>query len=298
MTDWKTALGRTGVWSAELHFGDEGEAADTAAELEGLGYGAIWYPGAFGGRVFDMGENLLAATARIPVAIGILNLWKHTPAETAAGRARLEAAHPGRFLLGIGVSHPAFVDSADDRRYRTPLSAMRSYLDDLRQADPPVPGEGCVLAALRPRLRALARERTAGVHSYFVPPAHTAVTREALGPDALLAVAQAVVLERDASRAREIARNYTGTYLAMPNYANNLLDLGFSEHDIAGAGSDALIDALVAWGEVDAIHRKLAAQRDAGADHVCLNVITEQWGGPPFTPPRAQYRELAGALVA
>jgi probable F420-dependent oxidoreductase len=298
MTDWKTAMGRTGVWSAELHFGDQGEAADTAAELEALGYGAIWYPGAFGGPVFDMGENLLSATDGIPVAIGILNLWKHAPEEAAAGRSRLEAAHPGRFLLGIGVSHPSFVDGARAQRHRSPLSTMSAYLDGLQSADPPVPDAGIVLAALRPRLRALAGQRTAGVHTYFVPAEHTALTREALGPGALLAVAHAVVLESDATRAREIARRYTGTYLAMPNYAGNLLGLGYAEHELADGGSDRLIDALVAWGDADAIHRTLGAHHDAGADHVCVNVLSDGWGGPPFAPPREQYRELAGALVA
>ncbi|HEX4108185.1 MAG TPA: TIGR03620 family F420-dependent LLM class oxidoreductase [Solirubrobacteraceae bacterium] len=297
MSHWKAGLGRVGVWSAELHFGDQEEAADTAAELEALGFGAIWYPGAFGGPVFDMGANLLAATSTVPVAIGILNLWMHDPAEAAAGRARLEEAHPGRFLLGIGVSHRAFVDREDAQRYRQPLSAMKGYLDDLRAADRPVPADGIVLAALKPRMRALAAERTAGIHSYFVPAEHTARTREALGPDALLAPAHAVVLERDAARAREIARRYTAMYLPLPNYSRNLLDLGFSEQDVAGAGSDRLIDALVAWGDPATIAAKVRAHHDAGADHVCVTVLTEGWGGPPFAPPREQYRQLAEMLL-
>lgn len=298
MTDWKTRLGATGVWSAELHFGDQGAAADTAAELEELGFGAVWFPGGFGGPVFDMGANLLAATSRVTVAIGVVNMWMHAAQEVAGGRARLEGAHPGRFLVGLGISHPAFVDTDDAKRYTKPLSSARAYLDDLDAATPPVPAAGRMLAALRPRMRELARDRCAGIHSYFVPPAHTARARATLGPDAVLAPAHAVVLESDATRAREIARGYTGTYLALPNYVNNLLDLGYDEEDVRGAGSDRLVDDLVAWGDAGAIHRKLDAHRAAGADHVCVQVVSDGWGAPPFAPPREAYRELAGALVA
>lgn len=298
MTDWKTSLGSTGIWSAELHFGDQGAAADTAAELEELGFDAIWYPGGFGGAVFEMGANLLAATERIPVAIGVLNMWMHTPQDAAEGRAALDSEHPGRFLLGLGISHPAFVDTEDTKRYAKPLSSARTYLDGLDAARPPARAEARVLAALRPRMRELARDRTAGIHSYFVPPAHTALARETLGPDAVLAPAHAVVLERDAARAREIARQYTCQYLALPNYVNNLLDLGYGEDDTADGGSDRLVDDLVAWGDADTVHRKLDAHREAGADHVCLQVIGVGWGAPPFAAPREAYRELAGALIA
>jgi probable F420-dependent oxidoreductase len=298
VTDWKRRLGATGVWSAELHFGDQGAAGDTAAELEELGFDAIWYPGGFGGPVFDMGRNLLAATRRITVAIGVLNMWMHSPQATADGRAELETAHPERFLVGLGISHPAFVDTDDTKRYARPLSSARAYLDGLDSATPPVGADARVLAALRPRMRELARDRTSGIHSYFVPAAHTAVARETLGPDALLAPMHAVVLERDATRAREIARTYTRTYLALPNYVNNLLELGYDEADVVGGGSDRLVDDLVAWGDAETVHRKLGAHRDAGADHVCLQVVGTGWGAPPFAAPRAAYRELAGALVA
>lgn len=297
MTEWKQQIQTTGVWAAELHFGDPGAAAEAAAELEELGYGAIWYPGGFGGPVFDIGMNLLSATREITVAIGVLNMWMHTPEETAAGRYEIDRAHPGRFLTGLGISHPSFVDTDEVKRYAKPLASARAYLDGLDAAPQPLDAGDRLLAALRTKMRELARDRTAGIHSYFVPPAHTAVAREVLGPDAVLAPEHAVVLERDATRAREIARGYVGTYLALPNYVNSLLELGYDEADLADGGSTRLIDDLVAWGDADMIHRKLQAHRDAGADHIAMQVVGDGWGAPPFAPPLAAYRELAGALV-
>jgi len=296
LSEWRNKLGRVGIWSAEMHFGDQSAAADAAAEIEELGFGALWFPGAFGGPVFDMGANLLGATNSIPVAIGILNMWKHSAQEVAAGRERLEEKFPGRFLLGLGVSHPEFVNSSEEVLYDKPFSALVRYLDELSEADPPIPNDAIVLAALKSRIRALSLERAAGAHTYFVPAEHTAITRESFGPEPLLAPEHAVVLETDPARAREIARKYMATYLGLPNYQTTLRDLGFSEEDVTGAGSDRLIDELVAWGDGATIRRKIGKHYDAGADHVCVHVLHESWG-PPFVAPMREYRELAEVLL-
>lgn len=298
MTTTELGLGPIGVWSAELHFGEASKAAAAATELEELGYSAIWYPGAFGGTVFDMGADVLGATQRIPVAIGVLNLWKHRPAEVVAGFKRLENKAPGRFLLGIGASHAAMVNTDEQPDiYRRPFHAMTNYLDAIDGSGSAIPKDRRLLAALGPKMRRAAKERAAGVHSYFVTAEHTRVARESLGNNALLAPEQAVVLEKDAARAREIARKYTGAYLGFPNYCRNLLQLGWEEDDFLGGGSDRLVDALVAWGKPEEIRRKVYAHHEAGADHVCIQVISEEWGRMPPEFPYMEWRELAVALV-
>lgn len=285
------AIGGTGIWSSDLRYGDQGEAADAAAELEDLGYSALWVPD-IGGDLLEVVERLLGATGTVMVATGILNLWMHTPAETAAAHARLTAAHGPRFLLGIGVSHQALVDAKEPGRYRRPLAAMASFLDGLDAAAVPVDPGSRVLAALGPRMLELARTRAAGAHPYNVTPAHTAAAREALGPEALLLPEQAVALTTDPDRARAAGRRHLERYLAMVNYANNLRRLGFDDADLAGGGSDRLVDALVAWGDAAAIAARVQEHRDAGADHVCVQVL-----GEPGRFPRAEWRELAPALV-
>jgi probable F420-dependent oxidoreductase len=218
-------------------------------------------------------ERLLDSTRSIPVVTGILSVWLHEPDAVAALFGRAEARHPGRFLAGLGVSHAPLLDRTDPGRYRKPLDKMRNYLDRLDATDPPIPKERRMLAALAPRMLELARTRAAGAHPYFVPVEHTRYAREQLGPDPLLAVEQAVFLETDPTVAREHARKHMATYLTLPNYVRPLLAHGFTEEDVANGGSDRLVDAIVAWGDEAAIGARIDAQLEAGADHVCLQVV-------------------------
>lgn len=267
--------------------------AEAAAEVEELGFGAIFIPGGAGGNILERSEHLLGATRSVPVAPGILNVWMHDPAEVASARARLEDEHPGRFQLGLGISHAPAVNAGEPGRYRKPLSKMRSYLDELDAASPPVPPERRFLAALGPKMLELSRDRSAGAHPYFVPVDHTAYARETLGPNALLAPEQAVLLETDSARARERARDHVARYLGLPNYTNNLLRHGFAEEDLRDGGSDRLVDAIVAWGGEAAIAERVRAHHEAGADHVCIQVLGVEGGAPP----REAWRRLAPALL-
>jgi probable F420-dependent oxidoreductase len=285
-----------GIWSSALLGNpDDAAVADAAAEIEALGYTALWIPEGAGGAIFERSEQVLAATKRVPVATGILNVWAHEPAEAAAGHARLTAAHPGRFLLGLGISHAVIVDRDEPGRYRKPLTTMRNYLDGLDAAEAPVPREERILAALGPKMLELARERSLGSHPYFTHADHTGAAREVLGPDALLAPEVAVVPETDEERARAIARDYIQLYLGLPNYTNNLLRHGFTDDDLRDGGSDRLVDAVVPWGDPGRIAAALRAHLDAGADHVCIQVLTS--GSRYRDLPRQEWRELAPALV-
>ena len=280
----------TGIWSFQLRYGDAGEIAEAAAELDELGYTALWVPDV-GGDLFGSLETLMAATRRTTIATGILNLWMHTPEEAAEAHARLSAAHGDRLLYGIGVSHAPLINHNDPGRYRKPLTAMTEFLDGLDAAAGPVAPDHRVLAALGPKMLELARTRTAGAHPYNVTPEHTAEARAALGPDALVLPEHAVVLTTDAERARALGRAHLATYLGLPNYTNNLRRLGFGDDDLSDGGSDRLVDALVAWGDVDTIVARLDEHRAAGADHVCIQVLIEEG------MPRQEWRELAPALV-
>jgi probable F420-dependent oxidoreductase len=287
-------LGRVGIWSGELRDqADTGLVSDAAAELEQLGYGAQFIPGRAGGDVLERSELLLQATDHVTVAPGILNVWMHEPAEVAGAYRRLDDEHPGRFWLGLGISHAPLVDRKEPGLYRKPLTKMRQYLDELDNATPQVPPEGRFLAALGPKMLELSRDRSSGAHPYFVPVKHTSYARGIVGPDRLLATEQAVLLETDPSRARELARTHVSRYLRLPNYTNNLLRHGFTEADIAGDGSDRLVDAIVAWGDEHAIAGRVKAHLDAGADHVCIQVV----GLPDAQPPREHWRRLAPALT-
>jgi probable F420-dependent oxidoreductase len=280
----------TGVWSGELRrHSDRAEAADAAAELEQLGYGAIWFPGGDARGAFDAAGELLRATTQATVATGILSIWLEAAEPVAAERAQLHDAYDARFLLGLGVSHAPAVGTD---RYRKPLTKMRSYLDELDGAAPPVLPEERVLVALGPKMLELARERSLGAHPYLVTPEHTRVAREAVGPERLVAPEQAVVLESDPDRARALARGHLEIYLTLPNYTNNLRRLGFGEEDITRGGSDRLVDALVAWGDEDAIRARVDQHRDAGADLVLIQAISAGDG-----LPREEWRRLAPALT-
>lgn len=286
-----TDLAGTGIWSAQLRYGDAAEVADAAAELEELGYSALWIPDV-GGDVFDAVARLLGATRSLTVATGILNLWMHTPEDTADAYHRLVREHGERFLVGIGVSHASLIDAGEPGRYRRPLAAMARFLDGLDAAPTPLAPAHRVLAALGPRMLDLAAHRARGTHTYNVTPEHTARARATLGPSALILPEQMVALTTDVAEARTIARDTLTVYLTLPNYTENLRRLGFEEDDLARGGSDRLLDAVVAWGTPETIASRVRAHRDAGADHVCIQVL-----GDPRRFPRAGWRELAPALT-
>lgn len=286
-TALKETVGRYGVWSIELRSEDpdrRGELDEAAAELEELGYGAIWLGG---NSTADHAAPLIGATRHIVVGTSIQSVWQQDAATSATGFTEVEAAHPGRFVLGLGVSHGPLV-----KDYRRPYAAMTGYLDELDRAG--VPADRRVLAALGPRMLELSRDRAAGAIPYLVTPEHTADARGALGEGPLLAPEFKVVLEPDADRARETARAYLGRYLQLPNYTKNFLRLGFTEADLADGGSDRLIDAVFAWGDESRIRERVTAFHEAGADHVALQVVT---GGTGDTLPREQWRRLASLLV-
>ena len=267
-----------GVWSASLRFGDPTAITPAASEIDRLGYSACWIPDV-GGPLFEALDRLLGATTSMVAASGVLNLWRHPAEETLAWWNGLAGDRRRRVLLGIGVSHPAVIGEDWGR----PLTVMNAYLDALDAGG--FPAERRCLAALGPKMLAVARDRSAGSHTYLVTPEHTAQARSILGKGGLF-VEQGVVLETDPATARRVARAGIERYFDLPNYTNNWKRLGFTDRDIE-ARSDALVDALVAWGDVDAIEARIAEHFDAGADHVCIQVI----GDDPF--PLAAWRALA-----
>ena len=288
-----THLSGTGIWSGVLRYGDRREAAEFAAELETLGYSALWIPDV-GGDLFGPLDSLLRATTTATIATGILNVWMHTAEETAAEHARLTMEHGPRFLCGIGISHRPFVDHVKEAgTYRKPIETMATYLDGLDAASIPLAPNDRVIAALGPRMLELARTRTAGTHPYLVTPELTKAARAGIGPDGVVACEQAVVLEKDPTKARAIARLHLKTYLGLPNYTNNWKRQGFTDDDLAEGGSNRLVDALVVWGDETTIAARLQEHRDAGADHVCIQVLTED----PRAFPADQWRALAPAVV-
>lgn len=272
-------LAGTGVWARELRHADPVEIASAAAHLEALGYTALWIPDR-GGRLFAALDRLLAATSTITVASGILNVWRHTPAEAASWWASLDRASRDRTLLGLGVSHAPLIGQS----WGAPLATMAAFLDELDAAG--LPRERRALAALGPKMLSLAAERSSGAHPYLVTPEHTEAARARIG-HARLYVEQGVVLERDAEIARALARAELETYIGLPNYIRSWKRLGFGEDEIASR-SDRFVDALFAWGDVDAIEERLDAHRRAGADHVCIQAI----GGE-----RSSYLEVLRALA-
>ncbi len=290
-------IGRVGIWTFALELQPAAKAQEAAAEIESLGYPALWIPEAMGREALTHAGLLLAGTRRLVVATGIANVWGRDAMTMAAGQKTLDEAYPGRFLLGMGVSHAPLVEGMRGHRYEKPLSFMRRYLDAMDAAPfmavPPSAPPQRVIGALHPKMLAFAAQRTAGAHPYFVPPEHTARAREIMGAGALLAPEQAVVLEKDATAARAIARAHMAIYLGLPNYARNLRSLGFGDDDLAGGGSDRLVDAIVAWGDLEATRARVRAHHDAGADHVCVQVLPAD----PRALPTEAWRELAPALL-
>lgn len=272
-------LGPVGVWMGGYGFAATEDRANAVA-VEALGYSALWFGEAPGGKeAFTRAATLLAATDSLVVATGIASIWGRDPLNTASAIRTVTEAFPGRFIAGLGVSHPPAVE-ARGGSYRSPYRTMADHLAQMSATThlSPEPAEApvVVLAALRPRMLELAREGADGAHPYLVPVEHTRRARQLLGVDRLLAPELAVVLEADPVRARRLARQHIGSfYLSAPNYVENLRWLGFTDADLAGDGSDRLIDAVVAWGDSDAIVRRIREHLDAGADHVCLQPVTD-----------------------
>jgi len=278
------AIGKLGVWDAGLCFAPVGVACSAATELEAAGYRAAWLHE--GGReVFVAAAIFLASTRRMVVGTSIASIWQHEPTQLVTAARTLGEAFPGRFVLGIGVSH-AGAQSWHGRAYARPLDDLSDYLDAMEDVpwpcprpQPPVPR---MIGALGPRMLELARRRARGAIPYLVPVQHTSFARERLGRDPVLAVQQAIVIDQPRRRARELAHEHVRRYLPFPNYRNNLLRCGFSEHDLQGSGSERLIDALVAIGDLDDAAARVRGHLDAGADHVCVNPLGRARGEIPI----------------
>lgn len=290
-------IGRIGIWTAVLDAVPSAEAGRVAADLEGLGFPTLWIPETVGRDPFVTATLLLAATSTLRVATGIANIYARDALTMANTQRSLEEAFPGRFLLGLGVSHSLLVDELRHHDYSKPYSRMVEYLDEMDEAVfhgvGPAERPPTVLAALGPKMLQLAGERAAGAHSYFVPPEHTAQARQILGPEPILAPEQMVVLDTDIERARTTARQSMAPYLLAPNYVNNLKRLGFSDDDVAGGGSDRLVDAIVACGDTSGIRARVEAHFAAGATHVCVQVLQSD----PASVPGAAWADLAAALI-
>lgn len=286
-TPWPK-LGRIGIWSLELRFSPPEEHVPAAAELDELGIPALWVPGGLGGDVTGDVDRLLAATRNATIATGIINIWRHEPEDIAGWWNALPADRQSRVLLGLGVSHGPIIGEA----YARPLAKMTEWLDRIAAAG--VPSHALCVAALRPRMLALAGERTAGSHPYLCDVSHTRESRAILGPGKLLAPELGAILETDRERIRAIAQAALTTYTALPNYRDRWLDLGYSEDEIATC-ADRFIDGLFASGTPEQIRARAEEHIAAGADHVCIQILT-----PPDTPMselRARWRELAPAIA-
>jgi len=250
-------LGRYGFWRRQAGFTPE-----LAREVEALGFGAIWIGGSPPADLTEV-EGLLAATDRIAIATGIVNMWASPAAEVAESYHRIATRYPGRFLLGVGIGHPEAT-----REYKSPYQTIVDYLDVLDEHEVPVADR--VLAALRPKALAVAAERTAGTHPYLTTPEHTRSAREQLGPGVLIAPEQTAAIDAPDSA---LARAFVRRYLGLRNYVANLRTLGFTEADVADGGSDRLVDALVTQGDAAKVAGRLDEHLAAGADHVCVQLL-------------------------
>lgn len=273
----RARLGRVGVWLGSLRPASVDAEKAAARRVEELGYGSLWSGEGIGGKeAFAHSALLLAATERLVVGTGIANLWARHPAAMEGGGATIGAAWPGRFVLGVGVSHAPLVERSR-QSYEKPFQRITRYLEEMDDAtaDAPTPSLPVprVLAALRPGMLALSRDHADGAHPYFVPTAHTPMAREILGPDKLLIPEQAVVLAGDAEEGRRLARDHMQMYLRLPNYVNSLRHLGYGDKDLGDGGSDRLADDIVAWGDADAIAARVREHLDGGADHVVLQPL-------------------------
>ncbi len=281
-----TDIGRIGIWTGVLDQLPVNEARDAAKIADDLGYGALWIPETVGRDPFLMAGLLLEATENIALATGIANIYARDPMTMANTLRTLEAAYPGRFLMGLGVSHHTLVEFVRKHDYSKPYSTMVEYLTFMQDKarfmanGPQELPDSIVLAALGPKMLKLSAEKTAGAHPYFTTPSHTAHAREIIGPDALLAPEQMVILDENPETARALARKNMAVYLSLPNYANSLKRIGFTETDITGSHegdgpSDELVDAIVCWGSEATIAARVAEHHNAGADHVCIQVLAK-----------------------
>ncbi len=291
-------VGTVGLWTFQLDLQPANAAKEAAAEIEELGYRSLWLPEAVGREPFVNSALLLSATTELVVATGIASVWARDAQAMASGQLTLNEAFPGRFLLGLGVSHQPMVDLIRGHKYDKPLTKMREYLEAMDKVFYVSPRSDQeprrVLAALGPKMLELAAATALGAHPYFVPVEHTAFARGILGEGPMLLPEQAVVLSTDASVARAAARAHLSTYLGLPNYTNNLRRFGWGDDDLADGGSDKLVDAIVAWGDEGAIAARVQAHLDAGADHVCVQVI----GTDAAALPMPEWRALAPALLS
>lgn len=272
-----TTTGKLGVWTFMDNMTGP-EAAAFARRVENWGYGTLWIPEAVGRDPFTFISYLAAHTEKLVFATGIANIYARDAMSLNAIHNTLAELYPGRFVLGLGVSHAPLVSDIRGHEYGKPVSTMRAYLEAKETAlflsTPPAEAAPIVLAALRTNMLKLSAEKTRGAHPYFAPPEHTARARETLGADAWLCPEQMVLLQTDATKARKIARQHMATYIDLPNYRNNLKELGFEDADFDNGGSDKLVDAIVAWGDEAAIRQRIQAHWDAGANHVCIQPFT------------------------
>ncbi len=289
-------LGQVGIWTATLDALEVPAAQDAVAELDEQGWGALWFGEAYGREAFTAAALYLAASRRMTVATGIASIYGRDAVATSSAARTLEAAFPGRFVLGLGVSHAPLVERMRGHTYGRPLAAMGEYLDAVDAAPYAAAGgqqpPPRVLAALGPKMLELSRDRAQGAHPYLVTPEHTAQAREVLGDGPLLAVEQAVVLDDDEDEWRRRAHAHLEIYTGLPNYRASWVRQGFAEDDLGRGGSDRLKAAMVTRG-VDAARARVREHLDAGASHVCLQVL----GAGPFDAPRAGWAELAAAVL-
>ncbi len=283
--------GRLGIFAGSLSGQPATVQREVAVEMERLGFGTLWYGESVGREAFVQAAIYLSATSSLVVASGIANIWARDPMAMASGARAISEAWPNRFILGIGVSHaPSVAMRGHD--YARPFSAMRDYLDRMGQAPwrgPEAQMPPIVLAALGPRMVQLAAERTAGAYPYFTTAEHIRQVREQVGLEPFLVSDMPVVLAAGRQEARAIGDAHTGRYLRLDNYRNNLLRIGWSEAELEPPGSDALFDAVVAWGDVAAIRERVNGLLSAGADQVALNLVTKD----PTVPYLAELRTLA-----
>jgi len=290
--------GPVGIWTGALDALEVPAAREQVAALDEQGWDALWFGEAYGREAFTAASLYLASSQRMAVATGIASIYGRDAVSANAAARTLEAAFPGRFVLGLGVSHAPLVERMRGHSYGRPLAAMTEYLDSL-DAAPYVAAGGAqppprVLAALGPKMLELSRDRAAGAHPYLVTPEHTATARALLGEGPLLAVEQAVVLSDDPEVVRRRAHWHLEIYTGLPNYRNSWLRQGFTEGDAVRGGSDRLKDALVVGGDEQAVLDRVRAHLDAGADHVCLQVL----GDDPFTVPAQDWARLAPAAAS
>ena len=295
--------GKIGIWTHQLDGVPSGRAREAASEIEEMGFGAIWIPETAGRDPFVHSSLLLSATQKIVLATGIASIYSRDALAMASATRTLSEAFANRFLLGVGVSHGPFVEVIRGHSWEKPLEHLSSYIENLKKspfwAFPPEDEAPICIGALGPKALKLAAESTWGAHPYNVTSDHTAMAREIMGEDAFLAPMVAVILETDSLKARELARKDLSIYLDLPNYRNNFLRIGFTEDDLSEGGSDRLLDAIRPWGDIQTVATKITEHFEAGADHVCVQLVVDQTEQHEFQNglPIKQWQLLAESLL-